>query len=1024
MSIHTRKTSGLDLTALRDKIDGRTGPRFWRGLEELAETEEFTEFLHREFPKAASEWSDPGSRRDFLRLMGASLALAGVGLSGCDPSSTPHEKILPYVRQPENIVQGKALHYASAISLGGVGTGVVVESHMGRPTMVEGNKDHPDSLGSIDYFTQASILNLYDPDRSQVVMKGRDISTFDNFLLSAIGKLDGLRAGKTGSRLRVLSGAVTSPSLARQVRALLKEFPGAKWHQYEPAAAHSARQGLKRAFGRDLSVRHHVDRADVILSLDSDFLANGVGRLPEARGFGTRREPSKGTMNRLYVVEPTLTVTGAKADHRLPLKGRDVLPFALALARKLGVAGLPAASAEVAPAKFVDALAKDLQGHKGKGLVLAGANQPAYVHALAAAMNHALGNDGETGTVEYSEPIEAEPTDQLASLADLTRAMAAGEVEVLIVLGGNPAYTAPADLGFAQALKNVSFKARLGLHADETSAACDWHLPETHELEAWGDVLGGDGTATIQQPLIAPLYESCRPAVELIAALLRHPTRTGYEIVRETWRDKAPKGQGQDFEIFWQRSVHEGVVKGTALPAVKAELKADLGAPPAPQGEGMELVFRPDPTIWDGRFTNNGWLQELPKPITKLTWDNAAHMSLATAEKLGVTSDDVVELSYRGNKVSAPVLVMPGHANDSVTVHFGYGRWKTGRVGTGTGFNAFALWTSDAPGFGSGLQVRKTGATHQLASTQVHRAVDMALQGKAEQERGLVRVATLDDFLNHPDYAHHGEHGHEPARDETLYHDDYTPTNPIDPDYQWGMVINLNTCTGCSACVLACQAENNIPVVGKEQVLKSREMHWMEVDRYFEGDPANPDVHHQPRTCMHCEKAPCELVCPVAATVHDHEGLNAMVYNRCVGTRYCSNNCPYKVRHFNFLQYADLRTPSLALLNNPDVTVRARGVMEKCTYCVQRISQVRYTSEIEGRRIKDREVVPACQSACPTQAITFGDVSNPDSAVSKLKKDSRNYGMLAELNTQPRTTYLAKLRNPNPEIETERRHGV
>jgi MoCo/4Fe-4S cofactor protein with predicted Tat translocation signal len=1022
--IHTRKTGGLDLAALRGKVEGRSGRRYWRSLEELAETEEFSEFLHREFPDAASEWLDPTSRRSFLRLMGASLALAGV--SGCGYFDPP-EKIVPYVRQPENIVPGKPLYYASAISLGGVGVGVLVESHMGRPTMIAGNESHPDSLGAIDALTQASLLGLYDPDRSQVVMKGRVISTFDRFLLAAVSALDAIREKKAGARLRVLTGNVTSPTLARQVRALLKEVPGAIWHQYEPVAPHSARAGLKRAFGRDLSARYHVEKADVIVALDADFLANGSGRLADARGFGLRREPSGGTMNRLYAVEPTLTVTGASADHRLPLKARDVLPFASALARRLGVSVSAMPAPADVPVPFLDALAADLNKNRGKSLVLAGANQPAYVHALAAAINHALGNIG--ATVEYSAPIEAEPVDQLASMADLCHAMDAGEVDVLLILGGNPAYTAPADSGFVAGLKKVGLKVRLGLYEDETSALCDWHVPEAHELEAWGDVRGVDGTVTIQQPLIAPLYESCKPAIELIASLMRHPSRAGYEIVRDTWREKTP--DGKDFETFWKTSVHAGVVAGTSLPAVKVEPKSDLGAAPggASASEGIELVFRPDPTVWDGRFTNNGWLQELPKPITKLTWDNAALVSLATAERLDLADGDVVALSYKDRKVEAPVMIMPGHANDSVTIHFGYGRWKTGRVGAGAGFNAYSLWTADAPGFGAGVEIHKTGANHKLASTQIHRNVeDLTLPGKAQEERGLVRVATLDDFLKHPDFARHGVYGHEPARDETLYRDDFTPKNPIERDYQWGMVVNLNACTGCGACVLACQAENNIPVVGKAQVLNGREMHWMEVDRYFGGDPENPAVHHQPRLCMHCEKAPCELVCPVAATVHDHEGLNQMIYNRCVGTRYCSNNCPYKVRHFNFLQFADLRTPGLALLNNPDVTVRARGVMEKCTYCVQRINQARYAAELKGERIKDGEIVTACQSACPTRAIVFGDTADPSSAVSKLKENDRNYGMLAELNTRPRTTYLAKLRNPNPAIEietrTERRDGV
>ncbi|GAC1469003.1 MAG: TAT-variant-translocated molybdopterin oxidoreductase [Isosphaeraceae bacterium] len=963
--------------------------------------------------------------------MGASLALAGLGMagSGCNVQDMPPRVILPYVRQPENLVQGKPLFYATAVSLGGFGTGVVARTHEGRPTFLEGNEAHPDSLGAIDYLTQSSILGLYDPDRSQVMMRGRENGTFDGFLLAAFNVLDTLRGAK-GAGLRLLTTTVTSPSLARQIRALLEDFPKAVWHQYEPVGRGSSRAGLMLAFGRDLSVRHHLDRANVILSLDSDFLACGEGNVRDARGFAARREPNATEgMNRLYVVEPLMTVTGATADHRLPLKARDVLPFALALARKVGVKGLKEAASPPSPdvaswGAFLDALAKDLQ--KGKGLVLAGPGQPPYVHALAAALNHALGSDGEGGTVEYARPVEAEPVDPIASLTDLCQAMNQSQVQALFILGGNPAYNTPADLRFTEGLGKVPFKVRLGLHEDETSALCDWHIPEAHELETWGDVRASDGTATIQQPLIAPLYGGLS-AVELIAALRQHPSRTGFEIVRDTWRDLASRGaeKNADFESFWKTAIHDGVVAGTRFEAEKVVPRGDLGPAPAlPPTEGLEIVFRPDPTIWDGRYANNGWLQELPKPITKLTWDNAALLSLATAERLGVTTGDVIELSYQGRKVEAPVLILPGHARDSLTIHFGYGRSRTGRVAAGAGFNAFAVWTADAPGFGASLSVQKTGKTRTLAITQLHRAVDMALQGEEQKKRGLVQVRTLDEFLNHSGPAHGGGHIDEPPREETLYHDDFTPVRPIVPDYQWGMVVNLNACTGCGSCVLACQAENNIPVVGKTEVLRSREMHWIEIDRYFEGSPDEPEVHHQPRLCMHCENAPCEVVCPVAATVHDHEGLNTMVYNRCVGTRYCSNNCPYKVRHFNFLQYADLRTPSLALLNNPDVTVRARGVMEKCTYCVQRINQARYTAEIENRRVRDGEVVTACQSACPTRAIIFGDITDPESAVSRHKADTRNYGMLAELNTRPRTTYLWKLKNPNPDLETEARHGV
>ncbi|MGE3820511.1 MAG: TAT-variant-translocated molybdopterin oxidoreductase [Isosphaeraceae bacterium] len=1028
MNIHSRKNGPRDLGVRGDSNAGPAGPGSWRSLEELADTEPFRAYLHREFPEQASEWTDEASRRTFLKLMGASLALAGVAAPGCDPDlRLPPEKILPYVRQPENLVPGQPLTYATAVSLGGFGTGVLAESHMGRPTMLEGNPEHPDSLGSLGSLSLGTLLALYDPDRSQVVLHNQEISTFDGFILAAVEALESRRDAK-GAGVRILTETVTSPSLARMIGALRAEYPEAKWHQYEPAGRHSATSGARLAFGRDVGLVYDTAKADVILCLDADPLAEGPGHLAFARGFGLRRDPNAaGGMNRLYAVEPTLSVTGSNADHRLRLRAREVPAFAMTLARKLGLDGVPeppAVESVSAASLFLDALVKDLDAHKGASLVVTGEGQPPYVHALVLAINAALGNLGKS--VKTIEPVEAEPVDQPESLSALCRDMAGGDVAVLMILGGNPAYTAPVDSGFVEGLAKVKFKVRLGHYEDETSALCDWHVPEAHELETWGDVRGTDGTATIQQPLIAPLFGG-RSALELLAALLKDPRRSGYEIVRETWRKRTP--DGRDFETFWRTSVHDGVVAGTQSQPLEVTVKTDLGTPPAPPpGPGeIEALFRPDPTVWDGRFANVGWLQELPKPISKLTWDNAATVSPTTAERLGLAvvettqGADVVELTLNGRHVEAPVLIQPGHADDSITLHLGYGRQKVGRVGQGAGFNAYALRTAEAPSVAVGLQIRKLDRSFRLATTQSHHS----LEG-----RDLYRQVSLEDLVAHkddPHFAEHLGHAHAPEPEQSLITVQAPDHKDGAGDYQWGMVVNLNACIGCSACVLACVAENNIPVVGREQVRKSREMHWLEIDRYYAGEPEDPDVYHQPRLCMHCEKAPCEVVCPVAATLHDTEGLNLMVYNRCVGTRYCSNNCPYKVRHFNFLQYADLRTPSLGLLNNPDVSVRVRGVMEKCTYCVQRINEVRYKSELEDRRIRDGEVVTACQSSCPTQAITFGDVSDPESAVSKLRGDHRNYGMLAELNTRPRTTYLLKIRNPNPALETgktEPRHGV
>lgn len=1037
-----RQAKAIDLAVIQDRVNEDAAPRFWRSLEELAGLEEFEELLHREFPAAASEWSDPASRRTFLRLMGASIALAGVG--GC--SREPPEKIVPYVRAPEEIIPGRPLWFATALSLGGLATGVLVKSHMGRPIKVEGNEKHPDSLGAVDSFALASVLTLYDPDRSQVVTRrarnGREVSTWDLFLGASVAALDAQRA-KKGAGLRILTETVSSPTLARQLQTLAAAFPAATWHQYEPLARDNAVLGARLAFEQDVSVRWHAGKANVIVALDADFLAPRPGNLRAARQFAERRAPA--SMNRLYVVEPSPTITGGMADHRLPLQAHRVALFAQELARRLAIELPSTPGAEMTPeqVRWLDALAIDLKKNEGASLVLVGDGQPPVIHSLGHAMNDALKNFGKT--IDYSEPVEARPVDQIASLRELATDMEAGRVDALLILGGNPAYNAPADFNFPALLAKVPFSAHLALYEDETSALCQWHAPQAHELESWGDIRAFDGTVTIQQPLIAPLYGG-QSAHEILAVLSRHPIQSGYEIVRETWKER--KGPTGDAETDWRTAVHDGVIAGTELPVKQVALKAKAPEVPKarPAGE-LEIIFSPDPTIWDGRFSNNGWLQELPKPLTKLTWGNAALVSPKTAERLGLfqfgdvgdPTSVVVELLYAGRTVTAPVMVLPGQADDTVTVPLGHGRTHAGRVGNAVGFNAYSIRTSNSPWFDGGLELRKNGRTERLASTQQHRLVAKDggvahdLASLTEEKRELLRVATLADFLKDPHFAQ--AHEHEPGPDETMYPEIAGSTSRItdktiasrntELGYAWGIAVNLNACIGCGACVVACQSENNIPVVGQSEIIRGREMHWIEVDRYYHGGVDNPEIYHQPRLCMHCENAPCEVVCPVAATVHDHEGLNNMVYNRCVGTRYCSNNCPYKVRHFNFFQYADQQTPGLALLNNPDVTVRARGVMEKCTYCVQRINAARYAAEEDGnRRIRDGEIVTACQGACPTRAIVFGDVNDPNSAVSRLKADPRDYTMLSELNTRPRTSYLARLRNPNTDLEAPRHDGA
>jgi molybdopterin-containing oxidoreductase family iron-sulfur binding subunit len=1003
----------------RDRDSGlviRDSRPFWRTLDERASDPAFRDRLVNEFPSEIEAITDPVARRTFLKLMGASIALAGV--TAC--TRQPPEKILPYVRQPEGLVPGRPLFYATAMAIGGVATGLLVESHEGRPTKIEGNPLHPGSVGATDVFAQAAVLGLYDPDRSQTLTNVGEIRPWSAFLGAIRGALTAQQSSG-GAGLRILTESINSPTLAAQIRDLLARFPSAKWHQWDPASREAARAGSKLAFGEYVEAQYHVDRADVILALDADFLGCGPGNLRYAREFAGRRRPENADrMNRLYAIESMPTSTGSRADHRLALKPSAIQAVARRIAAAVGVGSAPGQSGNASAAKFADAVAKDLQAHRGSSLVIAGDGQPAVVHALAHAMNQALGN--ARSTVVYTDPVEAEPIDQMQSLRDLAGDMNAGKVDVLVIVGGNPVYTAPADLGFAGAMNKVALRVHLSLHDDETSALCHWQIPEAHFLESWSDARAYDGTASIVQPLIAPLYGG-RTAHELLAAMSDRPERSAYDMVRDFWKaqNRAP---ASDFDAAWARWLHDGVIPDTAFaprsvsarPVRSAEAARDDSSSASPQANAqLELVFRNDPCVLDGRFANNGWLQELPKPVTRLAWDNAVLVSPATAARLkgepkpaftggehGQMLSDVVELRYHGTTVRGPIFPVVGIPDDCAVVHLGYGRTRAGRVGTGAGFNANALRTSDAPWFGGGLELANTGSTTSLACTQYHHLME---------GRGQIHAATLEEFARDPKSVHEAP-GIEPtpARTITLY-----------PDwkyegYKWGMAIDVNACIGCNACVIGCQAENNIPVVGKDQVLRGREMHWIRVDTYYRGPLENPETYFQPVPCMQCENAPCEVVCPVAATVHSHEGLNDMVYNRCVGTRYCSNNCPYKVRRFNFLLYQDWNTPSLKLGRNPDVTVRSRGVMEKCTYCVQRINRARIQSENEDRRIGDGEIQTACQQACPADAIVFGDLNDPASRVAKLQREERNYALLGELNTRPRTTYLAAVRNVNPEL--------
>jgi molybdopterin-containing oxidoreductase family iron-sulfur binding subunit len=971
--------------------------RYWQSLEELADTEAFGDFVKREFPAQASEWLDPVGRRGFLKLMGASMALAGT--TAC--TRQPEELIVPYVRTPEDVVPGKPLFFATTMTTGGVGTGILAESHEGRPTKLEGNPDHPSSAGATDLLGQGTVLTLYDPDRSQSITylgEPRAWGSFAQAMRNQLGEVKALN----GAGLRFLSATVGSPTLGAQMKEILQALPGAKWHQYDPASRENVYAGAALAFGEPAEVHYKLDQADVIVVLDADLFGAGVaGNVRYARDFANGRRMRKATasMNRLYVAEPAPTAAGSIADHRLPLRASQIDAAARAILAGVQGGAVPSLGSDETD-KFFAAAVKDLVAARGKGVVIPGDRQSPAVHAVAHAINQALGNIGTT--VVLSDPIAADPSPQTASLGSLVADMNAGQVQLLVLLDVNPMFTSPADLDFAAAIKKVKTRVHVGLFSDETAAQCHWHVPATHFLEEWSDARAHDGTASIVQPLILPLYGG-KSLHEVVAQFSDKPDRNGIDLVKAYWQAQ-PAAASQDFTKFWRKALHDGVLAGTSLPARSVgQARVPPAADASPAGAGYEIAFAPDPTVYDGRYANNGWLQETPKPLTKITWDNAVLVSPATAAKLAVVNGDTVEIAWKGRTLQAPVWVQPGHAAEALTVYYGLGRVRAGRVGDGVGYNGYAIRTSDAPAFGLNAQVRKAGSAVLIASTQGHHSME---------GRAIVRAATFEEFKKNPEFAQHmGEEA--PGKTLTLY-----PPH-VNEGYAWGIAIDQSVCTGCSACVVACYAENNIPVIGKEQVLRGREMAWIRIDRYFEGNPENPAIYHQPMICQHCENAPCEVVCPVAATTHSSEGLNDMVYNRCVGTRYCSNNCPYKVRRFNFLLYSDWDTPSYKLQRNPNVTVRSRGVMEKCTYCVQRINRARQDSKVEGRTIQDGEVKTACQQACPTDAIVFGNINDPASRVSQLKAESHNYGVLAELNTHPRTTYLAAVKNLNPALETE-----
>jgi molybdopterin-containing oxidoreductase family iron-sulfur binding subunit len=974
----------FDPQTLQQRLAKQRGQAYWRSVQELAEDPGFGEYLDQEFPRLGKVWSGPIDRRAFLKISAAAMAMGG--LAACNRQ--PPEYIVPYARMPERMVPGKPLFYATTLSMTGPGVGVLVETHEGRPMRIRGNPSHPGSLGGLDVFNQAAILDLYDPDRTQSPLLAGEPADYARFEREWSERHAAL-ARQQGQGLHILTPELNSPSAVQQLQKLLEALPQASWHVHAPLAGGGARQGATQAFGRALQARHHLDRAGCIVALDADFLGSMAGSLRYARDYaGSRTIHGGGQASRLYVIESQVSITGAKADHRQGVKPADVESIALALASRLGLPVQAPAESPV-PAYWLDALMRDLLARPGQSLVIAGEQQTAAVHALAHAINAKLGNAGQT--VDYFQaPLEL----PASGLRDLQQAIAAGTVDQLVILGGNPAYDAPGDLDFGASLAKLPNTVYWGVQANETAALCRWVIPGAHPLESWGDAVAYDGSMSPMQPVVHPIYGGIE-LLRFLAVLRGDFSMQPQQILRTYWQSQV--GQN-DFDAYWNRALHDGVFDGRQAPPVQAALRDGWasGLKPAAPAPGLQLRLAPDPSLWDGSFANNAWLQELPRPLTKLVWGNALLMNPADAAAHGLAQGRMAQLDSGRQRLEAPVQLHPGQPRGTVGLHLGSGRTAAGRVGNLVGVDAYPLRTAAEPWF-MAVELQPLEGRRPVITTQHHHS----MQGRDHQ---IARAGTLQEMTR------------QAAADKN-------PATSLFPDfsydsYAWGMSIDIEACIGCNACVIACQSENNIPSVGPEQVQLGREMHWLRIDRYYKGEPEAPKVVFQPVLCMHCEKAPCEYVCPMHATTHSSEGINEMTYNRCIGTRDCSQNCPYKVRRFNFLSYTgkDALTPATVGAHNPDVTVRSRGVMEKCTYCVQRINRTRMEAQKEGRRIHDGEFTTACAEACPTRAIVFGDINDPASEVSRLKRSNLSYAMLAELNTRPRTSYLPGLHNPNPEI--------
>ncbi|GHA89705.1 TAT-variant-translocated molybdopterin oxidoreductase [Modicisalibacter luteus] len=986
-----------ELQHIRVRLGQARGPQYWRSLEELAESESFGEFLNQEFPRLGAVWEAPMDRRGALKLMAASMALAGLTACG----RQPREFIVPYVNMPEGEVPGMPRYYATSHLIGGYAHGLLAQAHQGRPVKLEGNPDHPATLGACDAFSQASVLSLYDPDRSASVMNRGEVAGYGSFLMTQQDKR--LEWNRTqGQGLCFLTGSLTSPSQHASLQALLERWPKARWYVHEPIDRQAVYAGSEQLFGRPLEPVYRFDRARIVLSLDSDFMQSQPGFLRYAHDFMAQRRPrdNDGFLARLYVVESTPSITGSVADHRYRLSFHHMENFARQLANAFELDIEPPDEPAV-PESWLSPLVDDLKSNAGSAVVVPGDQHSTAVHAIAQAINEKLGAFGKT--VTYIPPVDV--SHAARPLNELTREMQNGRVEALVVMGANPVYTAPADLNFRQAYRQVPWRLHWGEYYDETGQMSHWHIPACHPLETWADARAYDGTVSLLQPLIQPLHGG-KSALQFLAALEQGTEEDARQLLIDYWLDQHAAG---DFETFWRRSLRDGIVADSAFSTQTPALREDW-APALSFASGerlpddaITLQLQPDPAVWDGAYANNGWLQELPRPLSKLTWNNALLISPVLAQEYGLKEGDVVRVKAQTSEVQVevPVYPLPGMPDRAVTLQLGYGREGIGHIADGVGSDAYVFHTTDHP-WASPVTLEKLDRHETLATTQNHHAI---------HGRDLIRATTLEEYRKHPEFAKH------PGPHESLYPEPWPAER--EAEYAWGMAVDLTACIGCNACVTACQAENNIPIVGPEEVSRGREMHWIRIDRYFEGPPESPHLIFQPVLCMHCENAPCEYVCPVGATQHSASGLNEMIYNRCIGTRYCSQNCPYKVRRFNWFDYtgeqATYTQPEP--VHNPEVTVRSRGVMEKCTFCVQRINRARITADIEDEPIPDGALQTACQQACPTQAIVFGDISDEQSHVKRLKNHPLNYGMLEHLNIRPRVSYLAGVGNPNKEVE-------